>query len=38
MTIDRGAGLPTSAHGRDTFYFCGPDCQATFDANPEAYT
>jgi uncharacterized protein len=38
MTVDRGAGKPTSVHAGRTYYFCGPHCKHTFDANPEAYT
>ena len=38
MTIDRGAGHPTSIHDGRTVYFCSAHCKATYDANPEAYT
>ena len=38
MTVDRGAGGPTSQHQGRTYYFCGAHCKHTFDANPEAYT
>jgi P-type Cu+ transporter len=38
MTVDRGAGGPSSDHRGKTYYFCGAHCKHTFDANPEAYT
>jgi len=38
MTVDRGAGGPTSQRDGRTYYFCGDHCQHTFDLNPEAYT
>jgi uncharacterized protein len=38
MTVDRGAGGPSSEHRGKTYYFCGAHCKHTFDANPEAYT
>jgi uncharacterized membrane protein YraQ (UPF0718 family)/YHS domain-containing protein len=38
MHVDRHAGGPTSVHGGRTYFFCGPHCKHTFDADPEAYT
>jgi YHS domain-containing protein len=38
MTVDRGAGLPTSTRRGRTVYFCSTHCQATYDASPEEYT
>lgn len=38
MTVDRGAGLPTSTHHGRTVHFCSTHCKSTFDTNPEAYT
>jgi len=37
MTVDRHAGLPSSAHGGRTVFFCSAHCKSTFDQNPEAY-
>ncbi len=38
MTVDRGAGGPTSVVASRRYFFCGPHCKHTFDENPEAYT
>jgi uncharacterized membrane protein YraQ (UPF0718 family)/YHS domain-containing protein len=38
MTVDRGAGLPTSTHEGRTVYFCSTHCKTDYDASPEAYT
>jgi YHS domain-containing protein len=32
MTVDRHAGGPTAQVGRKTVYFCGPGCEARFQA------
>jgi uncharacterized membrane protein YraQ (UPF0718 family)/YHS domain-containing protein len=37
MTVDRGAGKPTSTYAGHTYYFCGEGCKARFDAQPERY-
>ena len=37
MTVDRGAGKPTSTLAGHTYYFCGAGCKAKFDAEPERY-
>ena len=37
MTVDRHAGLPSSAYRGRTYFFCGEHCKHTFDQNPEAY-
>jgi uncharacterized membrane protein YraQ (UPF0718 family)/YHS domain-containing protein len=37
MTVDRGAGKPTSAYKDRTYYFCSEGCKGKFDANPKRY-
>jgi YHS domain-containing protein len=37
MTVDRHAGLPSSAHAGRTVFFCSTHCKSTFDRDPEAY-
>jgi YHS domain-containing protein len=37
MTVDRGAGNPTSTYHGRTIYFCSEHCKAAFDADPERY-
>jgi uncharacterized membrane protein YraQ (UPF0718 family)/YHS domain-containing protein len=37
MTVDRGAGKPTSTFAGHTYYFCGAGCKAKFDAEPDRY-
>ena len=37
MTVDRGAGKPTSSYRGHTYYFCSEGCKAKFDAEPERY-
>jgi uncharacterized membrane protein YraQ (UPF0718 family)/YHS domain-containing protein len=37
MTVDRGAGKPTSTYGGRTVYFCSEHCKRAFDADPERY-
>jgi len=36
MTVDRGRAVSTEWNGT-TYYFCGPGCQARFEADPERY-
>ena len=38
MTVDRGAGHPTSTHQGRTVHFCSAHCKATYDASPEGYS
>src|SRR3954470_9891183 len=37
MTVDRGAGKPTSTYEGRTYYFCSEGCKAKFDAEPDRY-
>ena len=37
MTVDRGAGKPTSVYEGRAYYFCGEGCKARFDAEPARY-
>jgi uncharacterized protein len=36
MTVDRGTAFTSEWNGT-TYYFCGPGCQARFEADPELY-
>jgi Cu+-exporting ATPase len=36
MTVDRNTKFKSEWNGT-TYYFCGPGCQARFDADPEGY-
>ena len=36
MTVDRDTAVSTEWNGK-TYYFCGPGCQARFEADPERY-
>jgi YHS domain-containing protein/uncharacterized membrane protein YraQ (UPF0718 family) len=36
MTVDRGTAFTSEWNGT-TYYFCGPACQARFEADPELY-
>jgi uncharacterized membrane protein YraQ (UPF0718 family)/YHS domain-containing protein len=37
MTVDRGAGKPTSVYEGRAYYFCSEDCKARFEAEPARY-
>ena len=37
MTIAPTKAAGTSAHGKDTFYFCSAGCKAKFDKDPHHY-
>jgi uncharacterized protein len=37
MTVDRTAGGPTAVHRGRRYFFCGEECRARFDADPERY-
>jgi YHS domain-containing protein len=37
MEVDTASAQHTSVYHGHTFYFCGPGCKATFDANPEPH-
>jgi YHS domain-containing protein len=37
MTVDRTAGGPTTVRGGRRYFFCGEECRARFDAEPERY-
>ena len=38
MTIDAEKASGTSEFGGETYYFCSPNCQQKFDANPQKFT
>lgn len=37
MTVDEKTSKLKSEHDGITFYFCSPQCKATFDGNPHKY-
>jgi uncharacterized protein len=38
MTVDRGAGGPTSVHAGRTVFFCGAHCKHRFDDDPASFS
>jgi len=37
MTVDPGAGKPSTVHAGKTYWFCGAGCKAKFEADPGKY-
>jgi P-type Cu+ transporter len=37
MTVEPGAGKPTSVFGGRTYHFCSESCKQQFEAEPERY-
>lgn len=37
MTLTAETAAGSSEYNGSTYYFCSPDCKASFDANPQRY-